>query len=437
VADGFVGQAVCLVPGGRGPVQVLHPVGLLLLQADAEQVGEQVMVAPPAPHLVQRHQEQASALGLLQQLLTVGPAGDRGTQRPRQALQDRGLQQEPPQVLRLAVQHLLGQVVQHIAVAAGERLHKGADVVLAPQRQGGQLQPGGPAFGPVRQRRHGRLGQLGLHRRPEQRGGFLGGEAQVRLAQLDELPAGPEAGQRQRRVGAAGQHQPQLRWQALQQDGQAVVDRWRLDQVIVVQDQHERFGSLDQLVDQHRQHRLQRRLGALKQGIDPLTDPGSHPIQGGGDIAPEPRRVAVAAVQRQPGHRLLAAPGPVAQQAGLAEAGRRAHQGEFEGRALGEALQQPWAGQEAGSWAGGVQLGCQQAVPLGRRRGRLSHGNSHARVIRRALPWRPIVVGGGSRTGQRPDPQDPTSTPPLGDAAAGRWSQDRPSTHVDGVGGGR
>ncbi len=48
-------------------MQARHPVGLLLLQAGAEQVGEQVVVAPPAAYLIQRHQEQSGPLHLLQQ----------------------------------------------------------------------------------------------------------------------------------------------------------------------------------------------------------------------------------------------------------------------------------------------------------------------------------------------------------------------------------
>jgi hypothetical protein len=132
MADGLVGQALCLVPGGHGPVQLLHPLGPLLLEADAEQVGEQVVVAPPAPHLVQRVEEQVGPLGLLEQLLAVAPPRDRSAQRARQPLQDRRLQQEGPQRLGLAVQHLLGQVVQHVAVAAREPLHKGVDVGVAP-----------------------------------------------------------------------------------------------------------------------------------------------------------------------------------------------------------------------------------------------------------------------------------------------------------------
>ena len=145
------------------------------------------------------------------------------------------------------------------------------------------------------------------------------------------------------------------------------MDRRGLDQLVVVQDQHHLLGLGDQIVDQHGQHRLQRRLAALEQGIDPLTDPGPQLVQGGGDIAPEPRRVTVAGIQRQPGHRLPSAPSPIAQQAGLAETGRRTDQGEIVGRPLGEALQQPRTGQETGPGAGDVQLGREQAVPLRRR----------------------------------------------------------------------
>ncbi len=57
-----IGQVMLLAPGGRGPVQRLHPAGLLSLQPGAQQIGEQVVVAPPAAHLIQRHQEQARPL---------------------------------------------------------------------------------------------------------------------------------------------------------------------------------------------------------------------------------------------------------------------------------------------------------------------------------------------------------------------------------------
>jgi hypothetical protein len=88
VSDGVVDRAVLLVPGGRGVVQHRQPLGPLLPETGAEQVGEQVVVAPPAAYLVERHQEQVGALDLFQQLLAVAAVGDRVAQRPGQPLED-------------------------------------------------------------------------------------------------------------------------------------------------------------------------------------------------------------------------------------------------------------------------------------------------------------------------------------------------------------
>jgi len=88
VAHGIIGETMLFRPGGRGPVQRRDPAGLLLLQAGAEQVGEQVVVAPPAAHFVQWHQEQVGPLHLLQHYLAIGAAGDRIAQPAGQPLQD-------------------------------------------------------------------------------------------------------------------------------------------------------------------------------------------------------------------------------------------------------------------------------------------------------------------------------------------------------------
>ena len=76
VPDRFIGQPMLLTPCCRVMVQARHRAGLFPLQAGAEQVGEQVVVAPPAAHLIQRHQEQVRPLHLLQHRLAIGPAGD-------------------------------------------------------------------------------------------------------------------------------------------------------------------------------------------------------------------------------------------------------------------------------------------------------------------------------------------------------------------------
>ena len=77
VPDRILGQSVLFMPGGGVTVQLRHLGGLSLQQAGAEQVGEQVVEAPPAAHLIQRHQEQPGPLHLLQQLLAPAASGDR------------------------------------------------------------------------------------------------------------------------------------------------------------------------------------------------------------------------------------------------------------------------------------------------------------------------------------------------------------------------
>ena len=133
VADGVVGQPAPGVPRRGLAVQRGYAAGLLLLQAGLEQVGEQVVIAPPAAHLVQRDQEQARPLRLLEQRLAALAAGDGVAQRAAEPFQHRGLEQEHPHLLVLPLEHLFGQVVQDVTVAPGERGHEGGGIVMSAQ----------------------------------------------------------------------------------------------------------------------------------------------------------------------------------------------------------------------------------------------------------------------------------------------------------------
>ena len=385
VPQGVVGQALVLVPGRGGAVELRDPLGLLLPEAGPEQVGEQLMVAPPAPDLVQGDQEQIRPLQPLQHLLAPGSAGDRITQRPTQPLQHTGRQQKLAHQRGLAVQDLGGQIVQDRTVAAREAGHEPGRVGVVAQRQPGQLEAGGPAFGAGGQGGHRLVGQ-GLAGVPGQQGGGFGGaKAQVGGADLGQLAAGPQAGQGQGRVGPAGQHQPQPRRRMLQQQADAVVDRRRLDQVVVVDHQHELVagGPGGELVDQGRHQPLGRgRVRAAQQPDDLLGHPRAHPLQGRGHVAPEPDRVVIAGIQRQPGHRPAAGPGPVGQQARLAAPGRGTDQQEPAGQALVQPLHQPRADGEPGPGPGHVQLGREQDVLPGG--GRLGHPDEPTWVL---PPW--------------------------------------------------
>ena len=58
---GFVGEAMLFVPGGRGAVQIGCSLATLVLQANPQQVGEQLVVAPPPAFFVQGDQEEPAA----------------------------------------------------------------------------------------------------------------------------------------------------------------------------------------------------------------------------------------------------------------------------------------------------------------------------------------------------------------------------------------
>jgi hypothetical protein len=116
-----------------------------------------------------------------------------------------------------------------------------------------------------------------------------------------------------------------------------------------------RLVGLIGLVATGRQRRLglvQQRLGLLHAAAEQRPhrlrhqQPRPRADQLGGqrrrrDVPPEPHRVVVASVQRQPGDRPPGAAGPVAEQAGLPKARRGAHQCQLLRRLPGEALQQP------------------------------------------------------------------------------------------------
>jgi hypothetical protein len=152
----------------------------------------------------------------------------------------------------------------------------------------------------------------------------------------------------------------------VKQEREAVVHRRRLDQVVVVQDQHGLLVARGQLVDQRgQQRRAGRAAGLRKQGARARPDAGLDPVQGRDHVAPEAHRVVVVGVQGQPRHRPAAAGSPVGQQCGLAEARRRAHQRQVAPHRHSQALDQVGTRQHVWAAARHADLGGQQLIPRG------------------------------------------------------------------------
>ena len=347
-------------------MQAPSPPGVLF-QPGPQQVGEEMVIAPPAPDIVQLDHEQPGPVHLFEQFLAVVAARDRVTQRPAQTFQHRRLEQEVPQVGALPFEDLLTQVVQDVPVAAGESGHEAHDVGLVAQGQRGQLQPDGPALGPLGQRGHRGKVEFG-HDLAEQFGRLIQVEPEIGCAHLTQLAPAPVPGQRQRRIGAAGHRDTQLRRTVLEQEPDRGVHAFRVDQVVIVQhQQHVRQVRLGhEIVDQRGDQRIVgRRRRGTGQRAHPPGQARAQPVQRGQHVPPEPDRVVVPLVERKPGHWLPADPGPLRQQNRLAVAGRRRHQDQPAAQALLELVRQPGPGHQAGPRPRHVQLGPQQDVRFG------------------------------------------------------------------------
>ena len=146
--------------------------------SSCEQIGEQVVVAKPRPPHVERGDERARVLEALQDRFRTRAAGQRVGERAADALEDRRAQEQVAHLRRLVLQHLRQQVARHSALAAGELGHEALRVGVPSKRDRRQSQARRPAFGPLVEQRHGRVGER-HSARVQQLARLLHGEAQI------------------------------------------------------------------------------------------------------------------------------------------------------------------------------------------------------------------------------------------------------------------
>ena len=170
-------------------------------QLEREQVREQVVVAKPRSLRVQRHHERARVLQLAQDPLRPRAPGQPVGQRTAHPLQYRGPQQQPADLLRLALEHLGQQVLGHRALTAREAGRQALRVRIPRQRQRGEPQTRRPPLGSRDQRLKRAVGQTHA-RRLQQRTRLLRREAQILTPDLGQLPLHPQPVQPQPQIAA-------------------------------------------------------------------------------------------------------------------------------------------------------------------------------------------------------------------------------------------
>ena len=149
MVKGFQLQAIVFIPAAGPDVQAGHVVRLLLVQTLPQQLAKEVVVAIPAPLVVQRDDEEVGAFEVGQGFLPGcgGVLQDGIAQRATQAVEYGGAQQKGLNAGGLPLEHFLHQVVQDETMAAAESLDEGCGVFSSLHREGRQLQTGNPALG--------------------------------------------------------------------------------------------------------------------------------------------------------------------------------------------------------------------------------------------------------------------------------------------------
>ncbi len=319
VLDRVGDEAVLRVPVGRAQVQDGGGRRIRRGEARAEQIGEQVVVAVPAPLLVQRHEEDVGLLETFEGVLAVDAPGQGVAQRAGQPIEHRRRHEERPIGIVQAREDLVGDVVEHVTMTRRERSDALGDVGPPDERQAGELEHGGPALRPRHE--HGEVlgGKLDPHPRREERPGLIGREAKGLGPQFQQLTLRPEARQRKRGIFAGRDHEPSAGRQSLQEEPHRAADGGRRNDVVVVEDEHRRC------------RRLGEQQGDLVDdvtGLRRLSAPGGRrgratrsPGRGRPEVAQEAGRVVVGPIEGEPRARDLRGREPVDERRRLAESG--------------------------------------------------------------------------------------------------------------------
>jgi hypothetical protein len=157
------------------------------------------------------------------------------------------------------------------------------------------------------------------------------GEAQVRGAELGQPAPRAQPGEWQRRARAAGDDQVHRRWPVVQEKGEGVVDGLRAYGVVVVEHEGEVTRHLEYLVAERGEDGLELlpRLQGAQEGTRGRPEVLVYGLYSRDQVQEEACRIVVPLVQRDPGHRKLAALAPVREQSRLAETGRRGDDGQL------------------------------------------------------------------------------------------------------------
>ena len=323
VVDRAIGVAGSRVPVARPPVQLGLALRSRATELRLEHVSEERVIAVGPVRVVERDDEQVRARHVPQHV--AGPAAmqDRVAHGAGQLVEHRRLLEEGELLGVEPAEQLVAHVVRKEPIVSAEARDRTVDVLVAVDRQGGEIEPGRPALGALEQH----VGVLRLEvdsHQAQHRHRLAPRHHEVARPEVEQPPLRTQAPDREVGLPAAGRHQ--LR---------AVRHR--------VGDRHDHALRLPrEQVMQVVEHEHERLLAQLER-VGQLGERGGDVVERVRDRGHEPIRVVVQLVDGQPrdGSRVLLE--PVLEQRRLPVPRGRDEQRERHVGRLREAAEQPLA----------------------------------------------------------------------------------------------
>jgi hypothetical protein len=256
VPDGVVGVSLGQEPPGRPSVQRRDRLGPGAFELQPQQLAEEVVVAVPLASIVQRHEEEVRALYLLKHPARRPLPGHGVAQRRGQPVEDRRAEEKVAHLLSEPAQDLAPEVVDHVAVVAGELVDETRGIGLLADGECGEIESRDPPLRTAMKRLDVRFGQGQVEQPVQELSGLFRREAQLASVDLEQIPPGSQAGERQPRLRPSGHcHLAGVR-QVLDKESHLLRESLRVGEVIVVQRDYDPLRYCGQLVDEHRQSLL-------------------------------------------------------------------------------------------------------------------------------------------------------------------------------------
>ena len=319
VPDRLLRLPVRGVPVAGAAVELELEPGLGVAKPAAQHLCEQRVVAVPDAVTVERDEEQVRPLQLVQLRGRAGLPEDRVAERSGEAVEHGRAREEPCEAGREARDHLVAEVVGDDPVVPGEALHRD-DAAVSPERQRGEVQPRGPAFGPLGDQAD--LGRLELDPgAAEEDLRLVGGEREIGGAELEQAPSGAQLPERQGRLAAGGDRELRSGRQMPRQGDERVERLGRGEHVGVVEHQHERARPGSNGLAEAREHDALDGGALRRQGGEDRAAERLDPVERQRHVRQQRDRIVVAGVERDPGERALVRICPVSHQRRLAVPG--------------------------------------------------------------------------------------------------------------------